>query len=123
MALQCPVIAVSSGGPKETILDGVTGFLCLPDPADFANKMHELLKDSNMRNALGINGRERVQEHFTLPRMSTKLQVALVGLTKPSAVNMLGPRSSWFHVALVLVLVWSFAVLYNGYVWFIRLGK
>jgi len=28
MALGCPVIAVASGGPLETVLDGETGFLC-----------------------------------------------------------------------------------------------
>lgn len=28
MYLQVPVIAVNSGGPKETVLSGQTGFLC-----------------------------------------------------------------------------------------------
>lgn len=28
MYQQCPVIAVNSGGPKETILHGLTGYLC-----------------------------------------------------------------------------------------------
>ncbi len=28
MYLECPVIAVRSGGPMETVIDGVTGYLC-----------------------------------------------------------------------------------------------
>lgn len=28
MYLQVPVIAVNSGGPRETVLSGTTGFLC-----------------------------------------------------------------------------------------------
>lgn len=27
MYLECPVIAISSGGPKETVSDGITGYL------------------------------------------------------------------------------------------------
>ena len=32
MAAMRPVIAVNNGGPLETIVDGVTGFLCDPTP-------------------------------------------------------------------------------------------
>ena len=37
--LQKPVIAVNNGGPRETIIDGETGYLCEPQPKDFANAM------------------------------------------------------------------------------------
>jgi len=37
MAAQRPVIACASGGPMESILDGVTGYLCSPTPSAFAD--------------------------------------------------------------------------------------
>lgn len=39
MLQETPVIAVNSGGPKESVLDGVTGFLCEQDGAAFGNAM------------------------------------------------------------------------------------
>ena len=39
MFLECPVVAVNSGGPLETVVDGETGFLCDPEPSEFAKSM------------------------------------------------------------------------------------
>uniref|UniRef100_H2ZJI0 Alpha-1,3/1,6-mannosyltransferase ALG2 n=1 Tax=Ciona savignyi TaxID=51511 RepID=H2ZJI0_CIOSA len=39
MYMKKPVIGVNSGGPKETILDGITGFLCKGDAESFADAM------------------------------------------------------------------------------------
>jgi glycosyltransferase involved in cell wall biosynthesis len=36
MYCQLPVVAVNDGGPTETVVDGLTGFLCDPDPESFA---------------------------------------------------------------------------------------
>ena len=30
------MVAVNDGGPTETVVDGLTGFLCRPDPESFA---------------------------------------------------------------------------------------
>ena len=38
-----PVIACNSGGPRESIVQGVTGLLCEPQPAAFAAAMRILL--------------------------------------------------------------------------------
>ena len=46
MAAQRAVIACNSGGPTESIVDGVTGFLCEPTPAAFAAAAHRLLDDA-----------------------------------------------------------------------------
>ena len=43
MASGRPVIACNSGGPKESIVDGVTGFLCDPSPNHFAYAMEHLM--------------------------------------------------------------------------------
>jgi len=39
MASGTPVIAVSSGGPRETVIDGFTGWLLPRDPAAFADRI------------------------------------------------------------------------------------
>ena len=39
MAAGKPVVACDSGGPKESVAHGVTGFLCAPEPAAFAAAM------------------------------------------------------------------------------------
>lgn len=61
MAFGKPVLAVNSGGPKETILDGKTGFLLEPTPAAFAEKMLLLSRDPGMRLELGRQGVERAK--------------------------------------------------------------
>lgn len=43
MAASRPVIACNSGGPLESIRDGVTGFLVEPEPGAFADAMAPLL--------------------------------------------------------------------------------
>lgn len=43
MYCECPVIAVNSGGPLETVITGHTGILCSPTGACFANAMKDLL--------------------------------------------------------------------------------
>jgi alpha-1,3/alpha-1,6-mannosyltransferase len=45
MAAQRPVVACASGGPKESVVHGVTGFLCDPTPASFAAAAQSLLED------------------------------------------------------------------------------
>ena len=39
MAAGCPVLAVDAGGPRESVLDGVTGWLMPPQPQRFAEQM------------------------------------------------------------------------------------
>ncbi|KAI9989509.1 hypothetical protein PInf_019792 [Phytophthora infestans] len=47
MACGTPVIAVSSGGPLESIADGETGFLCQQKPEAFAEAMAKLCGPKN----------------------------------------------------------------------------
>jgi alpha-1,3/alpha-1,6-mannosyltransferase len=42
MAAGRPVIACNSGGPRESVVHGRTGFLCEPTPASFAAAMLQL---------------------------------------------------------------------------------
>lgn len=61
MAFAKPVLAVNSGGPKETVLDGKTGYLLEPSPAAFAAKMAELAADPALADAMGRAGAERAK--------------------------------------------------------------
>ena len=45
MYLRCPVVAVNTGGPLETVADGETGFLCAQKPEDFASAMQKFVQD------------------------------------------------------------------------------
>jgi len=62
-----PAIGTSSGGAKEIIEDGVTGFIVPPkEPKILARAMLKILKDPELAKNMGIRAKERVQLTFTL---------------------------------------------------------
>ncbi len=62
MSFSKPVIAANQGGPAESIVDGVTGFLAEPDEQDFAAKMAVVAKDGKLARKLGAEGRKRAMQ-------------------------------------------------------------
>lgn len=61
-----PVIACNTGGPKEVVVDGETGFLIDPEaPAQLAEKIMTMLSDPMLMRNMGIEGRKRVLDKFT----------------------------------------------------------
>ena len=64
MAARRPVVACNSGGPTESVADGVTGFLCDPRPAAFVDAMLKLLQPG-VADALGLQARRHVEERFS----------------------------------------------------------
>jgi glycosyltransferase involved in cell wall biosynthesis len=59
MAMNCAVIAASTGGPAEVITPG-TGFLCDPSvPAEYARALEQLVRDDSMRQAIAAAGPAR----------------------------------------------------------------
>jgi glycogen(starch) synthase len=74
MRWQTPVIGTRTGGIPEIIQDGVTGALVAPgSPRELAAKMVELLNDDAQRARLGLAGRRRVEEHFSVERMAQRV--------------------------------------------------
>ena len=87
MACETAVVASAVGGIKEVVVDGQTGFL-VPleqmkqspfeplDPAkfsrDLAAKINELMRDRNLREQFGKNGRKRAQERFSWSSIARK---------------------------------------------------
>ena len=63
-----PVVAGRAGGIPMQMPEGVGGLL-VDSVEDCAAAMLELLNDRELRDQLGQSGRERVREHFLLPRL------------------------------------------------------
>ncbi|NBD26525.1 glycosyltransferase family 4 protein [Paenibacillus glycinis] len=68
-AMSCglPVVATRSGGMKEIIDDGVTGYLVNPDHvvSEMRSRLLELLCNDQLRQDMGRQSRRRVEQHFT----------------------------------------------------------
>src|SRR5438874_872112 len=62
--------AFSTGTPlvglRETVADGVEGFLCRPgEVAVLADRIHRLLSDAGLREEFGRSARQRYEAEFT----------------------------------------------------------
>jgi glycosyltransferase involved in cell wall biosynthesis len=70
MAAGLPVVATRVGGNSEAVVDGVSGWLVQPrQAATIAEKIVDLLGDSQRATSWGKRGSERVKENFTVERM------------------------------------------------------
>jgi hypothetical protein len=66
MACGKPVVSVASGGPRETVVDGVTGVLFKTySPEALADAILRLADDPARMRRMGQAGRRRVEELFT----------------------------------------------------------
>lgn len=71
-----PVLATNTGGPLETIVDSITGWLRPPDAvAEWADLMRKLLceMDETSLQEMGRRGRARVEEKFSAHAMTSQL--------------------------------------------------
>ncbi|KFQ01030.1 Alpha-1,3/1,6-mannosyltransferase ALG2, partial [Leptosomus discolor] len=82
MYMRCPVIAVNSGGPLETVVHNVTGFLCDPLPTQFSEAMEKIIRDPLLKNTMGAAGRARVMEKFSLEAFTKQLYQYICRLTQ-----------------------------------------
>jgi len=48
MYMRCTVLACNSGGPLESIVSGVTGYLLPPDPEAWANQITECVNKKEL---------------------------------------------------------------------------
>ncbi len=71
MASRCPIVATRVDGIPEVVADGVTGLLIEPrDVEQLGKALVRLLRDEDLRKAMGEAGRRRVGERFTITAMS-----------------------------------------------------
>jgi glycosyltransferase involved in cell wall biosynthesis len=80
MACGVPVVATTSGGMPETVVDGETGFLVPPrDPETIAGALARLAADPARARAMGEKGRLRAVEHFDFARLTDELLAVFEG--------------------------------------------
>ena len=69
MALERPVIATDVGGVRDAVIPGRTGLLVgQGDVVAFAEALVELAGDTQRARAMGIEGKHRYLEAFTIDR-------------------------------------------------------
>ncbi|VVA95785.1 unnamed protein product [Arabis nemorensis] len=78
MAAYKPVIACNSGGPVETVKNGVTGYLCEPTPEEFSSAMAKFIENPELGNRMGTEARKHVVESFSVKTFGQKLNQYLV---------------------------------------------
>ncbi len=68
-----PVVATAFGGSREVVLDGVSGFIANPfDVPTFAERVARLLADPDLAQRMGAAGRQRLEAHFTIERLTAE---------------------------------------------------
>lgn len=116
MLCRVPVLADTTGGPTETVVDGETGWL-----RDISKrggkyggewtKVMEFALDSRSRPTLrrmGMNGRRRVMELFTKEKMAERLEEVMYRLqdTAPASSTTAGlVITGFFLLGLLLALI------------------
>ena len=76
MAMAKPVITTDmSGGSKELISDGITGYCTERDPFNVVKLINTLLDDQELRISMGNKGRNRIKSEFSIDRMAEEFQI------------------------------------------------
>jgi len=73
-----PVLAVNSGGPRETVVHGETGWLVEGDPELFCEVMRGVVSGKLELEKMGVAGRDRVKEHFSFQAFTERLDEYVV---------------------------------------------
>lgn len=68
MARGLPVLAVDQGGPREIVVDGITGALRPPRAAEFADVLDQWSRAPEQAATLGAAGRQRAESEFSIAR-------------------------------------------------------
>jgi len=72
MACGKPVVASSIPGVREVVEDGVTGYLVPPrDPHALAGAISRILRERDLAERMGLEGRRRVEEKYTWERVAS----------------------------------------------------
>ncbi|MBN1920167.1 MAG: glycosyltransferase family 4 protein [Anaerolineae bacterium] len=93
MACGTPVVAVGEAGVKETVLNGVTGWLVDRDPACFAEKLGLLLANTNLQRQFGDAGIGYVRQQWTWQRAVDNLEDQFSRVLAENSVNKLDTTS------------------------------
>jgi len=75
MAACKPVVATNGGGVPEIVQDGITGILVpMGDATAMAEAICRICSDPVSARIMGVNGKKRVIEHFTIEQTARKVE-------------------------------------------------
>lgn len=78
MAMGRPVITTDAPGCRETVIDGVNGYLVPPhDPAALVAAMHRFIEQPDLIERMGLQSRRLAEERFDVRRSNAILIQAL----------------------------------------------
>jgi len=83
MAASLPIAAVGRAGIRDMVTDGVNGILFPPDdPESMAAAFVRLVRDEELRTAMGKAGRRRVEETYTREKRTDRIEELYADLIK-----------------------------------------
>ena len=86
MAAALPVVATDTGGVRELVIDGLTGYVVPPgDAAALAERISWYCKDADLRRKMGEAGRSRVAAELTVDKMARKFEALYLALLHGTA--------------------------------------
>ncbi|MFP4191029.1 MAG: N-acetyl-alpha-D-glucosaminyl L-malate synthase BshA [Candidatus Hydrogenedentota bacterium] len=91
MACGVPVLGTASGGVKEVVEDGVTGYLCeVGDIETMAARATEILTNTDKAREMGRRGQERVERLFSRDTIVRQYEALYESLTGAPAAHIRG---------------------------------
>lgn len=115
MACGLPVVACTSGGPTESLVDISTNrsegvaWLRDPEPALWANALQEVLAlPSSDREALAVRAKKRARDLFSMEQMAKSFETALYRATDMGVVDdaPLRIRNLRMAIGLLVMILW-----------------
>jgi len=82
-----PVVGIAEGGIRETIQDGVNGFLVNPEPESLARAAQSLLHDLGLAKRLGETAADYVQREWDLEESVSRLETILLQVASAEPVR------------------------------------
>lgn len=81
MGASIPVVATDTGGTRELVMDGYTGFVVQPGDAEaMAERINKLCVDQERRRKMGEAGHSRIVEGFTVEKMAKRFETLYLSL-------------------------------------------
>ncbi|RLC11163.1 MAG: hypothetical protein DRI24_19210 [Deltaproteobacteria bacterium] len=83
-----PAVTFDTGGNKEVVMEGETGFLVQEGDTDaMAGKVIDLLEDSSLRTRMAQRGREECLQRFSSEKIMAEIMTFLKGIHKAGRRN------------------------------------
>lgn len=68
-----PILTTDSVGCRETVIDGVNGYLVpVKDPAAIADRLKRMIDDTELRRKMGLASRKMAEEKFSIEQVVSK---------------------------------------------------